>query len=153
MKSAVGLPPRVRESLVHLLSGKTKRATAEAMEISPHTVSDYHKQIFKHFGVKGRNELFAMMLSGGGGVFNYNGTMTACSAGNCVAPLFQGYVFAICDFQFAHGYAFISDVGATKLAQGYLALVVPDRGTSAGSRKPEHSSTASGANTGEQLGN
>jgi len=96
---------------------------------------------------------FAMMLSGGGGVFNYNGTMTACSAGNCVAPLFQGYVFAICDFQFAHGYAFISDVGASKLAQGYLALVVPDRGTSAGSRKPEHSSTASGANTGEQLGN
>ena len=44
-----------------------------------------------------------------------------------VRPGFQGYVVANCEFQFAHGYAFVSDFGATKLAQGYQALVIPDR--------------------------
>ena len=37
---------------------------------------------------------------------------------------FQGYMIAQCSFQYAHGYAFISDLGAQKLAQGYLALVM-----------------------------
>lgn len=41
-----------------------------------------------------------------------------------VAPNFTGYLFAVCDFQFAHGFAFISDVGTRNLAMGYLALVV-----------------------------
>ena len=45
-----------------------------------------------------------------------------------VAPNFQGYVIAVCQFQYAHGFAFISDVGARNLAMGYLALVVDDRG-------------------------
>jgi hypothetical protein len=36
---------------------------------------------------------------------------------------FQGYLIARCDFQYAHGFAFISDVGAQKLAMGYLALI------------------------------
>src|ERR1039458_2570032 len=45
-----------------------------------------------------------------------------------MAPTFQGYAFAICNFQFAHGFAFISDVGARNLAMGYLALVIPDVG-------------------------
>jgi len=65
-------------------------------------------------------------LSGGGGVFAQNGGFTACASGQCIAPLYQGYLFAVCDFQFAHGYAFISDYGSQKLAQGYLALIVPD---------------------------
>jgi len=39
------------------------------------------------------------------------------------APGFQGYVFAVCDFRYAHGFAFISDVGARNLAMGYLPLV------------------------------
>jgi hypothetical protein len=44
------------------------------------------------------------------------------------APDFQGYVLAACDFQYAHGYAFITDGfggGIPALAQGYLALVTP----------------------------
>ena len=45
------------------------------------------------------------------------------------APNFQGYMFAVCNFQFAHGFAFISDVGARNLAMGYLAIVIPDPGT------------------------
>jgi len=40
---------------------------------------------------------------------------------------FQGYMMVGCDFQFAHGYAFISDFGSKNLAQGYQALVIPDR--------------------------
>jgi hypothetical protein len=46
-----------------------------------------------------------------------------------VAPGFQGYMIAVCNFQFAHGYAFVSDLGAQKLAHGYLALILTN-GTS-----------------------
>lgn len=40
---------------------------------------------------------------------------------------FQGYIIAICEFQYGHGYAFITDGfgGIPSLAQGYLALVIP----------------------------
>jgi hypothetical protein len=40
---------------------------------------------------------------------------------------FQGYIIAQCQFQFAHGFAFISTAGATATtgtAEGYLALVM-----------------------------
>lgn len=43
---------------------------------------------------------------------------------------FQGYLIIQCKFRYAHGYAFISDNGAQKLAQGYLALIFPSRGGS-----------------------
>jgi len=43
-----------------------------------------------------------------------------------IAPGFQGYVIADCQFQFAHGFAFVTRVGATDIAMGYLALVIPD---------------------------
>jgi hypothetical protein len=42
------------------------------------------------------------------------------------APGFQGYMIAVCQFQLAHGFAFVSDIGARNLAMGYLALVLPD---------------------------
>ena len=38
-----------------------------------------------------------------------------------IAPGFQGYVIATCNFPFAHGFAFVSDVGARNIAMGYLA--------------------------------
>jgi hypothetical protein len=40
---------------------------------------------------------------------------------------FQGFLIVQCDFQYAHGYAFITDGfgGVPALAQGYLALVIP----------------------------
>ena len=41
------------------------------------------------------------------------------------SPNFQGYIIAVCNFQFAHGFAFISDLGARNLAMGYLGLVLP----------------------------
>jgi len=93
---------------------------------------------------------FVMQLSGGGGVFAPDGGFTACASGACIAPLFQGYVFALCNFQYAHGFAFVSDYGSTKLAMGYLALIVPDNGSY---RFPDHSVWSSfNDNPGEQLG-
>ena len=53
-----------------------------------------------------------------------------------IAPNFQGYMIAECNFQYAHGFAFISDVGARNLAMGYLAIVIPD--PSFTSRVPAH---------------
>jgi hypothetical protein len=41
-----------------------------------------------------------------------------------LAPGFSGYIIAVCNFQWAHGFAFVSDVGARNLAMGYLALVM-----------------------------
>jgi len=45
-----------------------------------------------------------------------------------LSPLtgFTGYMIARCNFQYAHGYAFISDLGANKFAQGYIALILGD---------------------------
>ena len=42
------------------------------------------------------------------------------------APDFQGYVIVVCEFQFAHGFAYITDGfgGVTTTAQGYLALIL-----------------------------
>lgn len=40
---------------------------------------------------------------------------------------FTGYAIASCTFQYAHGYAYIVDMGSEKIgAQGYLALIIPD---------------------------
>jgi hypothetical protein len=57
-----------------------------------------------------------------------------------VAPNFQGYVIAVCRFQFGHGFAFVSDFGASKLAMGYLALVVPE--DAANGRKAQDSAVS-----------
>ena len=42
-------------------------------------------------------------------------------------PEFQGYIIVVCEFQFAHGYAFLTDGfgSVPTLAQGYLALIIP----------------------------
>jgi hypothetical protein len=59
-------------------------------------------------------ETLTFILSGGG---------THGLAGN---PNFQGYIIAQCGFQFAHGFAFITDgpIGQAQVAEGYLALVL-----------------------------
>jgi len=48
-----------------------------------------------------------------------------------VAPGFTGYIIAQCNFQFAHGFAFVEfGLGTTSgLSQGYLALVLPTPGS------------------------
>jgi len=40
-----------------------------------------------------------------------------------ISPGFTGYAIANCNFQYGHGFAFISDIGARNFAMGYLALI------------------------------
>jgi hypothetical protein len=50
---------------------------------------------------------------------------TLSNGGNFTIPAtpgFEGYIIAQANFQYCHGFAFISDVGAQKLAEGYLAI-------------------------------
>lgn len=63
--------------------------------------------------------IFTMTLSGGGSIAN-----CAAASTDTVPALagFQGYLIAQSNFQFCHGYAFITDMGAHNLAQGYLAI-------------------------------
>jgi hypothetical protein len=68
-----------------------------------------------------------------------------------VMPNFQGYVIAQCAFQYAHGFAFVSDLGARNLAMGYLALVIPEPGTGTRAANPPGAQTVGGS--GEGLGN
>ena len=57
---------------------------------------------------------------------------TYANVASALAPNFTGYVIATCNFPYAHGFAFISDVGARNLAMGYLAQVIcTDRGSTA----------------------
>jgi hypothetical protein len=42
--------------------------------------------------------------------------------GIAATPGFQGYMIAQANFQYCHAFAFISDLGAQKLAEGYLAI-------------------------------
>jgi hypothetical protein len=67
-----------------------------------------------------------------------------------LAPNFQGYMIAQCRFQYAHGFAFISDVGARNLAMGYLALIIP---ADADADRDADPFPNGGAGSGEQLGN
>jgi len=61
-------------------------------------------------------EQLIFTLSGGNATQNIAG-----------GPEFQGYIIAVCEFQYGHGFAFITDgfAGIPALAQGYLALVIP----------------------------
>jgi hypothetical protein len=65
------------------------------------------------------------------------GTITAFNVSSN-HPGFNGYVIAVCNFQYAHGFAFVSDYGARNLAMGYLALVMgPNQTTNCrGSKAP-----------------
>jgi hypothetical protein len=49
---------------------------------------------------------------------------TGGNYGIAATPGFQGYMIAQCQFQYAHGFAFISDVGANRVSEAYLALVL-----------------------------
>lgn len=63
----------------------------------------------------------------------------------------SGFVIAVCNFQFAHGFAFIVDnfgVGAPATSQGYLALIIPDPTLSGGRAATEASCTSVSATPG-----
>lgn len=58
-----------------------------------------------------------------------SGTVSAFDAYSVVQG-FTGYMIAVCNFQFAHGFAFISDLGTRNFAMGYLADVINGNTTS-----------------------
>ncbi len=63
--------------------------------------------------VDGGSQLLFVLSSGG-------------NLGMAATPGFQGYIIAQCRFQYAHGFAFVTDgpIGQAKVAEGYLALVM-----------------------------
>lgn len=62
---AIQLSPRERQVLIYVLGGDSRKQIAGRLGISEHTVSDYLKQLHKHFGVKSRAELLAHFIAGG----------------------------------------------------------------------------------------
>ncbi len=83
-------------------------------------------------------------------------TLTVPTAGeghntiSSIAPGFQGYVIAVCNFQYAHGYAFLSNgfsgIGNGGLSEGYVALEVGN------TRGGSPSTAVNGGTGGESLG-
>ena len=62
-----------------------------------------------------------------------------------IAAGFQGYMIAVCKFQFAHGFGFVTDGfggPGRGLSQGYLPLIIPDLGSQGNSRKANDASKA-----------
>ncbi|APW63912.1 helix-turn-helix transcriptional regulator [Paludisphaera borealis] len=61
------LPPRARQVLACLLEGDGDKQAAARLRLSPHTVNQYVKLIFRHFGVSSRTELLARWIRRGWG--------------------------------------------------------------------------------------
>ena len=72
---------------------------------------------------------------------------------SALAPGFQGYAIAQCNFQFAHGFAFLEDGLGTGagITMGYLAGVIPD--TNQLKRTAANPIGVATAGMGETLGN
>ena len=45
---------------------------------------------------------------------------TYVNVASSIAPGFQGYMIAACDFPYAHGFALVNDVGLKTFATSYL---------------------------------
>jgi DNA-binding CsgD family transcriptional regulator len=60
--AAHGLPPRLAETLAALFEGLPEKEIARRMGLSPHTVHDYVKTLYRRFRVQSRAELVALAL-------------------------------------------------------------------------------------------
>jgi DNA-binding CsgD family transcriptional regulator len=60
--AARGLPPRLAETLAALFEGLPEKEIARRMGLSPHTVHDYVKTLYRRFRVQSRAELVALAL-------------------------------------------------------------------------------------------
>lgn len=58
---------RQRQTLNLLLQGLSRKEIADGMGISTHTVGDYVKEVYHHFGVRSQAELMRRFLNGDGG--------------------------------------------------------------------------------------
>ena len=60
-----GLPPRQKQTLQRLLAGDSEKQIALRLEVSPHTVHVYVKQLYRRFEVNSRGELLSRFVAGG----------------------------------------------------------------------------------------
>lgn len=58
-----GLSPRLRDTLRGLTRGLSEKQLAADLGLSPHTLHDYVKALYRHFGVQSRSELLARFLA------------------------------------------------------------------------------------------
>ena len=65
--SPADLAPRARQVLACMLEGDGDKQVAARLRISTHTVNQYAKTIFQHFGVRSRTELLARWIRRGWG--------------------------------------------------------------------------------------
>ena len=56
------LSPRQRQVLAWLLQGESIKQVAARLGLSQHTIGDYVKEIYRHFGVYSRSELMALFV-------------------------------------------------------------------------------------------
>lgn len=66
LNRATELPPRLRQTLECLLAGDTERQVALKLSLSVHTVHDYVKALYTHFGVSSRGELLSKWMQTSG---------------------------------------------------------------------------------------
>jgi DNA-binding CsgD family transcriptional regulator len=59
------LPNRLRQTLQGLIRGDSEKQIAIALDLSPHTVHVYVKQLYKRFNASSRGELLARFIRGG----------------------------------------------------------------------------------------
>jgi DNA-binding CsgD family transcriptional regulator len=57
------LPPRLRPVLRRLLAGDAEKQAASALGLSPHTVHEYTKSLYRSFGVNSRGELLSKFVA------------------------------------------------------------------------------------------
>jgi DNA-binding CsgD family transcriptional regulator len=60
--SMAALPPRLRPVLRRLLAGDAEKQAAATLGLSPHTVHQYTKTLYRAFGVNSRGELLAKFV-------------------------------------------------------------------------------------------
>lgn len=61
-RTAITLSPRERQVIMLLMDGNPRKQIAASMGISPHTVTDYLKEIYRKFGVRSRAELLSKFI-------------------------------------------------------------------------------------------
>jgi DNA-binding CsgD family transcriptional regulator len=61
---AVGLSPRMRQTLERLIAGDSEKQIAGRLKVSQNTVHVYVKQLYKRFGASSRGELLSRFIPG-----------------------------------------------------------------------------------------
>jgi len=106
------------------------------------------------FGTPAQNGTCTLNWYGTGPAAGTATTTPSIASGNYYVNLvssaaagFQGYMIAVCNFQFGHGFAFISDgygQPGRGLSQGYLASIIPTPGLQVGAVRNAVDSSNSG---------